>query len=61
MILTADNLRIVCNNSEQEEAEEELELQYDGEALDIGFNISYLLDVLNNLDDANRAMCFRRC
>jgi DNA polymerase-3 subunit beta len=49
LILTAANLRIVCNNSEQEEAEEELELQYDGEALDIGFNITYLLDVLNNL------------
>ena len=49
LILTADNLRIVCSNSEQEEAEEELELRYDGEALDIGFNISYLLDVLNNL------------
>jgi len=50
LILTKDNLRIVCNNSEQEEAEEELEIQYDGEALDIGFNISYLLDVLNHLD-----------
>lgn len=49
LILTADNLRIVCNNSEQEEAQEELELEYDGDALDIGFNISYLLDVLNNL------------
>ncbi len=49
LILTTGNLRIVCNNSEQEEAEEELEIQYDGEALDIGFNITYLLDVLNNL------------
>jgi DNA polymerase III subunit beta len=49
LILTAGNLRIVCNNSEQEEAEEELELQYDGEALDIGFNITYLLDVLNHV------------
>ena len=49
LILTAGNLRIVCNNSEQEEAQEELEVQYDGEALDIGFNITYLLDVLNNL------------
>jgi DNA polymerase-3 subunit beta len=48
--LTTGNLRIVCNNSEQEEAQEELELQYDGEALDIGFNITYLLDVLNNLN-----------
>jgi DNA polymerase-3 subunit beta len=50
LILTTGNLRIVCNNSEQEEAQEELELQYDGEALDIGFNITYLLDVLNNLN-----------
>lgn len=49
LILTAGNLRIVCNNSEQEEAQEELELEYHGDALDIGFNISYLLDVLNNL------------
>ncbi|MDO8438188.1 MAG: DNA polymerase III subunit beta [Nitrosomonadaceae bacterium] len=49
LILTTGNLRIVCNNSEQEEAQEELEVQYDGEALDIGFNITYLLDVLNNL------------
>ncbi len=49
LILTADNLRIVCNNSEQEEDQEELELEYEGDALDIGFNINYLLDVLNNL------------
>ena len=49
LILTTGNLRIVCTNSEQEEAEEELEIQYDGEALDIGFNITYLLDVLNHL------------
>ena len=50
LILTSGNLRIVCNNSEQEEAQEELELQYEGEALDIGFNITYLLDVLNHLN-----------
>jgi DNA polymerase III subunit beta len=49
LILTTGNLRIVCNNSEQEEAQEELEVEYDGEALDIGFNVTYLLDVLNNL------------
>lgn len=49
LVLTANNLRIVCNNSEQEEAQEELEIDYAGDALDIGFNVSYLLDVLNNL------------
>jgi DNA polymerase-3 subunit beta len=49
LVLGADQLRIICTNSEQEEAEEELEVQYKGEALDIGFNITYLLDVLHNL------------
>jgi len=49
-ILTDKNLRIVCTNNEQEEAQEEMEVDYKGEPLDIGFNISYLLDVLSNLD-----------
>jgi DNA polymerase III subunit beta len=49
-VLTEGNLRIVCTNNEQEEAQEELEVDYKGEPLDIGFNISYLLDVLDNLD-----------
>lgn len=48
-VLAGNSLRIVCTNAEQEEAEEELEIDYNGEALDIGFNITYLLDVLNNL------------
>ena len=43
------SLRIVCTNAEQEEAEEELEIDYGGDALDIGFNVTYLLDVLNNV------------
>ena len=50
-VLTPDVLKIVCTNAEQEEAEEELEVSYNGEPLDIGFNITYLLDVLNNLVD----------
>ena len=48
-MLTADSLRISCTNTEQEEATEELEIAYPGEALDIGFNVTYLLDVLNNI------------
>jgi len=43
-------LRISSTNTEQEEAQEELDIDYKGEALDIGFNVQYLLDVLNNLD-----------
>ena len=49
LVLGTDQLKIICTNSEQEEAEEELEIDYKGEALDIGFNITYLLDVLHNL------------
>ena len=49
IVLGTDQLKIICTNSEQEEAEEELEIAYKGEPLDIGFNITYLLDVLHNL------------
>jgi DNA polymerase-3 subunit beta len=64
-VLTENSLRIVSSNTEQEEAEEELEIDYAGDALDIGFNVSYLLDVLGNvptseiecwLGDANSSM-----
>lgn len=48
-VLTENNLRVSCTNTEQEEAHEELELQYAGAAIDIGFNVNYLLDVLNAL------------
>ena len=49
IVLAADQLKIICTNSEQEEAEEELEVAYKGDPLDIGFNITYLLDALSNL------------
>ena len=49
IVLAPGTLKIICTNTEQEEAEEELEIAYQGEALDIGFNITYLLDVLHNL------------
>jgi len=47
--LTADTLEIVANNPEQEEAEELVAVQYAGDSLEIGFNVSYLLDVLGVL------------
>ena len=49
LVLSDDTLRIICTNSEQEEAEEEIEVPYKGDGLDIGFNITYLLDALANL------------
>ena len=48
-VLTDGSLKIVSSNAEQEEAQEELEVAYKGDALDIGFNVNYLLDVLNNV------------
>ena len=42
-----ENLLVaVAHNPEQEEAEEEIEIEYGGDALEVGFNVSYLLDVL---------------
>jgi DNA polymerase-3 subunit beta len=49
LVLGDDQLKIICTNSEQEEAEEELPVDYKGDGLDIGFNITYLLDVLSNV------------
>jgi DNA polymerase III subunit beta len=41
-------LRIASSNAEQEEAKEELEVDYNGDAIEIGFNVTYLIDVLAN-------------
>jgi DNA polymerase III subunit beta len=49
-VLAAGSLKIICTNAEQEEAQEELEVAYAGDALDIGFNVGYLLDCLNTVD-----------
>jgi DNA polymerase III subunit beta len=42
-------LRIASSNAEQEEAKEELEVDYDGDAIEIGFNVTYLMDALANM------------
>lgn len=47
LILQEGLLRIQANNPDQEEAEEEVPVDYQGGALEIGFNVSYILDVLN--------------
>jgi len=51
MVLAPGSLKIISSNADQEEAQEELEIAYDAEALDIGFNVTYLLDVLNNVSN----------
>jgi DNA polymerase-3 subunit beta len=47
MQFNAGDLRIVANNPEQEEAEDVVAIEYDGDTLEIGFNVSYLLDIMN--------------
>lgn len=53
-VLLSDGLMtIVANNPEQEEAEENVVVDYSGDALEIGFNVSYLQDVANVLNSEN--------
>lgn len=58
MVLGSNSLRLISTNSEQEEAEEELEINYPGDALDIGFNVTYLIDVLNNVSNPEVVFSF---
>lgn len=49
LCLEPNVLRVVAKNPEQEEAEDEVEVAYEGEGLEIGFNVSYLIDALTAL------------
>ena len=53
LVFTKDSLSIICSNNENEEAEENLPIDYSRDAMDIAFNIAYLLDVLNHLHNEN--------
>ena len=46
LIIRDSGVVMQAHNPEQEEAEEELEVQYSGEDIEIGFNVNYLLDAL---------------
>ena len=43
-------LTVQAHNPEQEEAEEEIEVKYEGNDLEVGFNVNYLLDALAVID-----------
>ena len=53
LTLGSDMLKVAANNPEQETAEDELEIEYAGESLDIGFNVSYLIDALATIPTEN--------
>jgi len=42
-------LRIASSNAEQEEAKEEIEIDYEGDSIEVGFNVTYLMDALSNI------------
>ncbi len=42
-------LRVASNNAEQEEAVDELDIDYGGDSIEIGFNVTYLIDALTNM------------
>ena len=56
LVLGENLLRAMTHNPEQEEAEEDLEVSYQGADLEIGFNVSYLLDVLTVLESKEVCM-----
>lgn len=51
-------LSITCSNNEQEEAREELEIAYQGDELEVGFNINYLMDVLRHVHADDLQLAF---
>lgn len=56
--LTPGLLRIQANNPDQEEAEDDVTVEYEGDKLEIGFNVQYLLDVLGVLQTATSKLTF---
>ena len=58
LTLKPNLLQLQAHNPEQEEAEEELEVSYDGEEMEIGFNVNYLLDALAAVGSADVELGF---
>ena len=52
LALKDGSMTIQAHNPEQEEAEEEIEIQYSGDELEVGFNVNYLLDAIAAIDGA---------
>jgi DNA polymerase-3 subunit beta len=47
--LDPGSLRVASTNAEQEEAVDELDIDYSGDSIEIGFNVTYIIDVLTNM------------
>jgi DNA polymerase-3 subunit beta len=58
VVLRPGSILLQAHNPEQEEAEEELELAYAGEEMEIGFNVTYLLDALGAVESQDVELGF---
>ncbi len=58
LVIKSGSIVLQAHNPEQEEAEEELEVSYTGDEIEIGFNVNYLLDALGAIesDQVTRAV-----
>lgn len=52
-LIDQNSMKISSTNTDQENASEELDITYTGDTLDLGFNVSYLLDVLSHNKSEN--------
>ncbi len=59
MNLSNEGLKLQASNAEQEEALEELDVDYQGDTLEVSFNVTYLQDVLANLKQENIGLEFK--
>ena len=58
LILKKNDLVIQAHNPEQEQAEEKMDVEYDGSEIEIGFNVNYLVDALNAIDSEDVHVLF---
>lgn len=58
LTLEPNLLKVTANNPEHEEAEEKIDVEYSGETIEIGVNVTYLLDVLNTVPKGNLVFTF---
>ncbi len=58
LVVTKDNLQLEANNPNQEEAEENIAIDYQRDDLDIGFNVEYLIDALSVMKSDEIVMAF---
>jgi DNA polymerase-3 subunit beta len=58
LVLSGGGLVLQAHNPEQEEAEEEVEVSYEGEDMEIGFNVNYLQDALGAIESEEVTLAF---